>query len=272
MALAFQSHKPLRSWPTTNFQAQKYQRQKPQGPYYPHCNSVHEPSLQDSQPRPVSASSCYSVPETLPNSNLKIEAASQLRSFSSASSRILRPPLQLHERPFLSSGNIRPARPTPVRRSQSGSDRDSSLEPPAAPQKDDVITPPQKAHNLCISGESDTEPDKRNTFGYMERPSTYTSYWSDTSSSESGSSTEDEGESTDAGETDSETSDIEESLLHFSVIQAQRVSFHTWILNPTTDDIAPNRRSKLNWRSRIGYRNIAGPHHSKEQKRWGIIF
>ncbi|KAF5599250.1 hypothetical protein FPANT_3533 [Fusarium pseudoanthophilum] len=272
MALAFQSHKPLHSWPTTNFQAQKYQSQKPQSPYYPRYNSAHEPSLQDSQPRPVSDSSCYSVPETLPKRNLKIEAASQLRSFSSASGRILRPPLQLHQRPFLSLENIRPTRPTPVRRSQSDPDRDWSLEPPPVPPKDDVITHPQQGHNLCISGESDTEPNKRNTFGYTEPPSTHTSYWSDPSCSESGSSTEDEEESTDAGETDSEESDIEDSLLHLSVIQAQRVSLHTWILNPTTADIDNNPGSKLNWRNRIGYRNIAGPHHSKETKRWGIIF
>ncbi|KAF5563211.1 hypothetical protein FPHYL_5310 [Fusarium phyllophilum] len=272
MAMPFQSHKTLNSWPTTNLQAQKYQAQKPQSPCYPHYNSAHEFSFQDSHPRPVSASSCYSVPETLPKSNLKIETASQLRSFSSASGRVLRPPLQLHQRPFLSSENILPARPTAVRRSQSDADRDCSPEPPPVPPKDDVMTPLQQGHNPYISGERDTKPHKHNTFGYMETPSTCTSYWSDPSSSESGSSTEDEEEFTDAGETDFETSDIEDSLLHFSTIQAQRVSFHTWILNPTTDGIAPNPRFKLNWRGHIGNRNIAGPYHSKETKRWGIIF
>ncbi|PNP85981.1 hypothetical protein FNYG_01037 [Fusarium nygamai] len=272
MAMSFQSHKTLHNWPTTKLQAQKYQSQKPQSPYHPLSNSVQEFSLQESHTRQVSASSCYSVPETLPKSNLKIEAASQLRSFSSGSGRILRPPLQLHQRPFLPSENIRPARPTPVRRSQSDPDRDCSLETPLVPPKDDVMTPPQQGHNLCVSSESDTEPNKRNTFGYTELPSTDSSYWSDPSSSESGSSSEDEEEFTDAEGTDFETSAIEDSLLHSSIIQAQRVSFHTWILNPTTDDDAPNPRPKLNWRRQIGYRNIAGPHHSKEAKRWGIIF
>ncbi|KAF5587834.1 hypothetical protein FPCIR_7418 [Fusarium pseudocircinatum] len=294
MAMAFYSHKTLHSWPTTNLQAQKYESQKPQGPCNPHYNPVHESSSQDSQPRPESASSCYSVPETFPRSNLKIEAASQLRSFSSASGRILRPPLQLHQRPFLSLENIRPARHTANRTNQSDSDSDCSPEPPPVPPKDDCMTPPQcslepppvppkdgrratpkQGHGLCVSGESDTEPHKHDTFGYLEHPSACTSYWSDPSCSESGSSTEDEEdeeEYTNIQENGVEAFGIEDSLLHFSVIQAQRLSFHTWILNPTTPDIAPNPRSKLNWRGQIGSRNIAGPHHSKQSKRWGIIF
>ncbi|KAF5546589.1 hypothetical protein FMEXI_5612 [Fusarium mexicanum] len=272
MTMPFQSHKTLHSWPTTNLQAKKYQSQKLQSPCYPHYDSVHECSLQDSRSRPVSPSSCYSVPETFPKRSLKIEAASQLRSFSSASGRILRPPLKLHQRPFLSSENIQPARPTAIKRNESEPDGAWSLEPPPVPPKDDRRPSPQQGHDLCISGESDTEPHKHDTFGYLETPSSYTSYWSDASCSESGSSTEDEAEFTDDGETDVETSVIEDSLLHFSVIQAQRLSFHTWILNPTTAGVAPSPRSKMNWRGQVGNRNIAGPHHSKEAKRWGIIF
>lgn len=272
MAMSFQSHKALHSWPTTRLQAKTYQSQENQRRCYPHYTPVHEVSLQDSHPRPVSISSAYSVPETFPRSNLKIEAASQLRSFSASSGRILRPPLKLYQRPFLSSEQIQQAKPAGMQTHQSDADSIGSLEPPPVPPKDPLRTSPPHGHSLDISCESDTESLRHNTFGYLEPPSAHASYWSEPSCSESGTVTEDEEELTDVEETVLESSEVDDSLLRFSIIEAHRVSFHTWILNPTTAGTPPDPPLKLSLRDQIENGYMAWPACSKKAKRWGIIF
>ncbi|KAF4414977.1 hypothetical protein FACUT_13774 [Fusarium acutatum] len=272
MTMPFQSHKALHSWPTTNLQAKTYQSQEKQRHCYPHYTPVHEVSLQDSHPRPVSISSAYSVPETFPRSNLKIEAASQLRSFSAASGRILRPPLKLDQRPFLTLEQTQQVKPAVIQTNQSDTDSIRSLEPPPVPPKDYLRTSPLQGHGLGITCESNADPLKHNTFGYLEPPTAYASYWSEPSGSESGTVTEDEEELTDVEETVLESSEVEDSLLRFSIIEAHRVSFHTWILNPTTAGVPPDPPLKLNLRGQIENGYIAWPACSKKEKRWGVIF
>lgn len=272
MAMSFQSHKPLHSWPTTKLQAKTYQSQENQRHCYPHYPTIHEVSLQDSHPRPVSISSAYSVPETFPRRNLKIESASQLRSFSASSGRILRPPPKLHQRPFLSSEQIQQTKPAAMQTHQSDNDSIRSLEAPPVPPKDPLRTSSTHRHSSDISYESDTVSPRPHTFGYPEPPSAHASYWSEPSGSESGTVTEDEEELTDVEETVLESSEVEDSLLRFSIIEAHRVSFHTWILNPTTAGAPSDPPLKLSLRDQIENGYMAWPACSKKAKRWGIIF
>ncbi|KAF4948959.1 hypothetical protein FGADI_9243 [Fusarium gaditjirri] len=272
MEMSFQFHRPLRSWPTTKFQAEIYQSQDKQRRCDPDYTPVQEVSLQDSHSRSVSVSSAYSVPETFPRRNLKIETASQLRSFSADSGRILRPPLELHQRPFLAPKQIQQAKPAVTQTHHSNTDSIWSLEPPLVPPKDHLRTSPPQGHSPDISREGDADRLKHNTFGYLEPPPAYTSYWSETSGSESGTDTEDEDELTDIEEAVLESSEVDKNLVRFSIIEAHRVSFHTWILNPKTAGVPPDAPLKLNLRGQIENGYIAWPACSKKAKRWGVIF
>jgi hypothetical protein len=120
-----------------------------------------------------------------------------------------------------------------------------------------------------IAFESDTELDKRYTFGPSKPLPKPPSRWSDSSYSEGGTVTPEEEELTENESSHIEISGIEDTLSHFSIIQAHRVSIHTWVLKPTTIDINPDSQSKLcGWNPE----SIIGPPCPKEAKRWGIIF
>jgi hypothetical protein len=131
------------------------------------------------------------------------------------------------------------------------------------------MTPLPQSQITGIAFESDTELDKRNTFGPSKPLPISSSRWSESGCSDAGTVTQDEGEFTDSESSYIEISEIEDNLSHFSVIQARRVSFHTWVLKPMTTDIIPNPQQKFfGWNTE----SMEGPPCPKEAKRWGIIF
>ncbi|RBR13531.1 uncharacterized protein FIESC28_08159 [Fusarium coffeatum] len=267
MAMPVQSHKTSHSLPTTDLRASLHGRQRPR---YPQNSSTCGTSVDDHHTRSSSSLSCYSAPERFQRRNLKDEAAGQLRSFSACSGRIIRPPLQLSQRRFLSEGQISQARPAFISTSHFDPRSHGDVEPSSpASQERHFMTALHQRQKPGIAFESDTELDKRYTFGPLEPLPTPSSRWSDSSYGEGGTVTPEEEELTDNESSHIEIAGIEDTLSHFSIIQAHRVSIHTWVLKPTTIDINPDSQSKLcGWNPE----SIVGPPCPKEAKRWGIIF
>ena len=267
MAMPVQSHKTSHSLPTTDLRAALHGRQRPR---YPQNSSTRGSSVDDQYTRSSSSLSCYSAPERFQRRNLKVEAACQLRSFSACSGRIIRPPLQLSQRRFLSEGQIPQAGPPFISTSQFDSRNHGDVESSSpASQESCFMTAPPQRQKPGIAFESDTELDKRYTFGPSKPLPKPPSRWSDSSYSEGGTFTPEEEELTDNESSHIEISGIEDTLSHFSIIQAHRVSIHTWVLKPTTIDINPGSQSKIcGWNPE----SIVGPPCPKEAKRWGIIF
>ncbi|KAJ4112129.1 hypothetical protein NW768_011708 [Fusarium equiseti] len=265
MAMPVQSHKTSHSLPTSDLRAPLHSRQRPR---WPQGSPSRGPSVDDYHTRSSSSLSCYSAPERSQRRNLKVEAACQLRSFSACSGRIIRPPLQLSQRRYLSEGQIPQAGPSSTSTSDFDTSSQGSVESSStASQESYYTTAPPQRQRAGTPFESDTERDKRYTFGPVKPVPKASSRWSESSYSEAETITQDEGEVTDSESSLIDLSGIDDTLSHFSIIQAHRVSIHTWVLKPTTIDINPDSQS-CGWNTE----SMVGPPCPKEAKRWGIIF
>ena len=188
---------------------------------------------------------------------------------AACSGRIMRPPLQLAQRRFLSEGQTRQAGTALISTSHFDHCSQGGVGTSSACHEGYFMIATPRRQSVGIAFGRDTELDKRNTFGPLKPLPTSSSRWSESGCSEAETATQGEGEFTDNDSSYIEISGIEDTLSHFSIIQAHRVSIRPWVLKPAMIDIIPASQTKV---FRWNPENIVGLPCPKEAKRWGIIF
>ncbi|KAJ4244194.1 hypothetical protein NW762_014575 [Fusarium torreyae] len=173
----------------------------------------------------------------------------------------LHAPLELHKRPFLITEKVCHVSDG-VREADTNMEHDISVD--CTDQVHVEVSSPLQEVYFDPELRSDTEFNQNHTSQLSHQSFESISRWSE-SSSEDAEAFE-EGYNT----TENEDSDSEANVSHFSIVEAHRLSIHTWILRPSSS--SSTRESESISVSRHLHERTSGSSCRKEVKRWGIIF
>ncbi|KAH6957353.1 hypothetical protein DER45DRAFT_540101 [Fusarium avenaceum] len=213
-----------------------------------------------------SSSSCYSLDDSLTWAS-ESKAPSGLRPNAKSSQPGLRPPPKLHNRPFKTPEAVRPSLKKrnfthPHYEWDSHAHRLEQEYPQAAmPQTEDCISTLSLDRSLN---------ERRFTSTAVNEQFRSISRWSESTFGGHEPSEDIETSDSEYETAKSEYADSESDITHFTLLEAHRLSIHTWVLNPYTVEAPGTSKSASVPQGKL--ENTVDPSFRNRVKRWGIIF